>query len=121
MSRLVSCFLLSLFLNIGAGNEPFSPQQMPAGTPEIRGAWLARQVEDRDAGKDMRAAMRMKLFDRQGRVRERALSITAIRGGAGRPVPTDRSLVRFSYPNDIKGTGFLVIEQAGADDERFLF
>jgi hypothetical protein len=121
MSRLVSCFLLSLFLNIGAGNELFSTSQMPAGSPEARGAWLARQVEDRDTGKDMRAAMRMRLFDRQGRARERALTITALRGGAGRPVPSDRSLVRFSYPNDIKGTGFLVIEQAAADDERFLY
>ena len=28
---------------------------------------IARQVQDRDIGRDSRAAMRMKLFDRQGR------------------------------------------------------
>jgi hypothetical protein len=44
-----------------------------------------------------------------------------MRGGPGRPVPADRTLIRFSYPNDIKGTGFLVWEQPDADDERFLY
>jgi len=82
---------------------------------------VARQAEDRDTGKDARIAMRMKLFDRQGRARERALTVTSMRGGAGRPVPSDRSLVRFTYPNDIKGTAFLVWEQTDSDDERFLY
>ena len=65
--------------------------------------------------------MRMKLYDRQKRVRERALSLITLRGGAGRPVPADRSLIRFTYPNDIRGTGFLVWEHPDADDERFLY
>ena len=65
--------------------------------------------------------MRMRLFDRQGRVRERALTVLSMRGGPGRPVAGDRSLVRFTYPNDIKGTAFLVWEQPDADDERFLY
>ncbi len=30
-------------------------------------------------------------------------------------------LVRFSYPNDIKNTAFLVWEHPDADDERFLY
>ena len=63
--------------------------------------------------------MRMRLFDRQGRVRERALTLLALRGkdaAAG-----DRTLIRFTAPNDIKGTAFLVWEHANADDERFLF
>jgi hypothetical protein len=65
--------------------------------------------------------MRMRLFDRQGRVRERALLVSSLRGGPGRPVPGDRSLVRFTQPADIKGTAFLVWEQPNADDERFLY
>ena len=36
--------------------------------------WVARQAQDRDTGRDSRTAMRMKLFDRHNRVRERALS-----------------------------------------------
>jgi hypothetical protein len=78
--------------------------------------WVARQVKNRDTGRDSRADMRMRLFDRQGRVRERALSVETLRGDGG-----DRTLLRFSYPNDIKGTGLLVWEHPGADDERFLY
>jgi hypothetical protein len=78
-------------------------------------------MEDRDTGRDARMAMRMRLFDRQGRVRERALTVSSMRGGPGRPVPGDRSLVRFTHPADINGTAFLVWEQPNADDERFLY
>jgi hypothetical protein len=70
--------------------------------------------------------MRMKLFDRQGRARERVLTMVGIRGrgtpGAGPSAPDgDRLLLRFTYPNDIRGTGFLVWEHPGSDDERFLY
>ncbi len=60
----------------------------------------------------------MRLYDRQGRVRERAMTLLAMRGTgkAG-----DKRLVRFTYPNDIRNTGFLVWEHADADDERFLY
>ena len=107
-----------LFLKIGTGNE-LSAQS--SETPRERGAWLARQVENRDTGKDSRADIRMTLFDRQGRPRERALTLLGLRGGPGRPVPGDRSLVRFNSPADIRGTGFLVWEQPDGDDERFLY
>jgi hypothetical protein len=120
MSRLCSCFLATLFLIIGAGNELFS-EQLPAGTPEVRGAWVARRADERQTGKDSRLTMRMRLFDRQDRVRERALTVVGLRGGAGRPVPADRSLIRFTYPNDIAGTAFLVWDQPVGDAERFLY
>jgi len=83
-------------------------------TPES----VARQVQDRDTGRDSRAEMRMRLFDRQGRVRERAMTLQTLRGtkDAG-----DRLLIRFTYPNDIRNTSFLVWEHAAADDERFLY
>lgn len=124
MARPIFFFLITLFLNIGTGNERFfasSSPQMPAGTPETRGAWLARQMDDRDTGRDSRTVMRMRLFDRQGRPRERALIITGMRGGRNRPVPADRTLIRFTEPADIRGTGFLVWEQPSGDDERFLY
>lgn len=57
------------------------------------------------------------MTDRRGRTRERALELTTREGGTA----GDRILVRFTYPNDIKGTGFLVWEHPGAEDERFLF
>ena len=132
MSRLASYFLILLFLNTGAGNELFSyPQRgtplpsappAPQGTtPAERGLWLARQADDRDTGRDSRMTMRMKLADRQQRVRERALTLIGLRGGPGRPVPGDQTLVRFTYPNDIKDTAFLTWEQPNADAERFLY
>ena len=60
----------------------------------------------------------MRLFDRQGRVRERTLTLATLRGTSGRG---DRILTRFTYPNDIRGTSFLVWEHPAADDERFLY
>ena len=66
-------------------------------------------------------SIRMRLYDRQERVRERVLTLLALRGGPGRPVPGDRTLIRFAYPNDIKGTAFLVWESPSAEDERFLY
>jgi hypothetical protein len=78
-------------------------------------------MDDRESAQDGRIAMRMRLFDRQQRVRERALTVTSMKGGPGRPTPGDRMLIRFTYPNDINGTGFLVWQQPNADDERFLY
>jgi hypothetical protein len=118
MSRLGNYFLIALFLNTWAGNELFS--QVPGGA-QTTGDWVARQAQDRDTGADARSTMRMRLVDRQGRVRERVLTTLSLKGGPGRAVPGDRSLTRFTYPNDINGTGFLVWEDPGGDDERFLY
>ena len=87
---------------------------------------VARRVQDRDTGRDSRMTFRMRLFDRHNRVRERVMTLTALRGkttlGASAPAPQgDRLLIRFTYPNDIRGTGFLVWEHPEADDERFLY
>ena len=87
---------------------------------------IARRVQDRDTGRDSRATLRMKLYDRHGRARERVLTMMSLRGrstpGAGPAAPDgDRLLIRFNYPNDIRGTGFLVWEHPNADDERFLY
>ncbi len=120
MARLVSLFLIAILLNTWAGDELFSFSK-DSSSPQARGEWVARQVQDRDTGKDGRSTIRMRLFDRQGRSRERALSTLSMKGGPGRPVPGDRSLTRFTYPNDINGTGFLVWENPAGDDERFLY
>ena len=119
MSRLTLCFLFLLFLFAGAGNELVANPQ--GTTPESRGEWLARQTENRETGKDTRLAMRMRLFDRQGRMKERQLTLIGLRGGVGRPTDGDRTLIRFTFPNDIKGTAFLVWEHPASDDERFLY
>jgi hypothetical protein len=94
--------------------------------PKLTADEIARRTQDRDTGRDSRSAMRMKLYDRQGRARERALTMSALRGrgtpGAGPAAPAgDRLLIRFTYPNDIRGTGFLVWEHPDQEDERFLY
>jgi Outer membrane lipoprotein-sorting protein len=100
------------------------PGAQPAQNPTAEA--VARLVQDRNTGRDSRAAMRMKLFDRHGRLRERALTIVSLRGrdapGASASAPDgDRLLIRFNYPNDIRGTSFLVWEHPKTDDERFLY
>src|SRR5688572_28621904 len=97
-----------------------------AQTPALTADAVARRVQDGDTGRDSRLTLRMRLFDRHNRVRERAMTFTGLRGrgtpGAAPTAPEgDRLLIRFTYPNDIRGTGFLVWEHPDADDERFLF
>jgi hypothetical protein len=99
---------------------------VPSVPQELAADAIARRVQDRDTGRDSRTEMRMKLFDRQGRSRERALTMVSMRGrgnpGASKTAPEgDRLLIRFIYPNDIRGTGFLVWEHPDKDDERFLY
>lgn len=86
--------------------------------PAVTGDWVARQVQDRDTGRDSRATIHLTLYDRHGRARERSLTMIAKKGGgeAG-----DKVLTRFVYPDDIKGTSFLVWEHPRAEDERFLY
>ena len=91
-----------------------------AAQSPVTGEWVARQVNDRDTGRDSRFELRMRLHDRQGRVRERQLRMEGLRG-TEQGQRADRLLITFLFPGDIKGTGFLVLEHPGADDERFLY
>jgi hypothetical protein len=90
--------------------------------PAVTGEWVARQVQDRDTGKDSRATLQLALYDRHGRARERTLTLLSKQGiaGSGDEVG-DKVLTRFTYPDDIRGTSFLVWEHADAEDERFLY
>ncbi len=97
-----------------------------AQAPTLSAAAVAKSVQDRDTGRDSRMTLRMRLFDRHNRARERVLTLDALRGrtapGAAPSAPEgDRLLIRFTYPNDIRGTALLVWEHPDADDERFLF
>lgn len=85
---------------------------------------VARKADSRDVGRDGRFELKMRLFDRQQRVRERDLTILTMRPSAAGTATAgsgDRVLIRFTYPNDIRDTAFLVWEHPGADDERFLY
>jgi hypothetical protein len=108
--------LLVCLVQVSALSALLAAQPDPPGS----GPWIARQVQDRDTGRDSRFTMAMRLFDRHDRVRERQLEFVTLRGAEnGRRA--DRLLMRFKYPADIRGTGFLVLEHPQADDERFLY
>jgi hypothetical protein len=108
-----------LILALGGPFSLLSSGQQSSRSPQpLTPEGVARAMEERDTGRDSRGEMRMRLVDRQGRARERVLAITALRGEGGRG---DKTLVRFTYPNDIRGTSFLVWEHADAADERFLY
>jgi hypothetical protein len=118
------CAVLAAGVLSSALVVPSAPaaRQAPAVTAES----VARQIQDRNTGRDSRSAMRMKLVDRHSRVRERALALITLRGrdapGALPSAPDgDRLLIRFNFPNDIRGTAFLVWEHPDSDDERFLY
>jgi len=86
--------------------------------------WVAQQADKRDVGRDGSFQLKMRLVDRQQRVRERELTMRTMReqlSGTKSAAGGDRMLIRFTYPNDIKGTAFLVWEHPAAEDERFLY
>jgi hypothetical protein len=109
-----TCAVVASLLAVVILASPEVTAQDRTETPE----WVAAQIDQRNTGNDARLDMTMRLFDRQGRVRQRSLVVTTLRGTAGRG---DRVLVRFLAPNDIRGTGFLVWEHDKAEDERFLY
>lgn len=124
-ARLVKFFLVLILHSVpGALSFLLSAEELPQLTSieTPTGDWVARKVDARDTGRDAAIQMRMRLFDRQGRQRERTLEMHSLRrvatatDGIG-----DRVLIRFAYPNDIKGTGLLVLERPGKDDERYLY
>ena len=119
-SALMSSLALAA-LAAGALSEAAPSQDVRVTADEV-----ARRVQDRETGRDSRITMRMKLVDRRGRSRERVLEVTTLRGkgakGSAASAPDgDRLLIRFTYPNDIRGTSFLVWEHPDGEDERFLY
>ena len=72
-------------------------------------------------GKDSRATVQLALYDRHGRARERTLTMLSKRGAGAGEQAGDKVLTRFTFPDDIKGTSFLVWEHPQGEDERFLY
>jgi len=116
MRRSASALTLLALHCLGAGKAVMCSQAVAPGSETAE--WIAGHVDERDTGRDSRLEMTMRIFDRQKRRRERALTISTLRKQEPRG---DRVLVRFLSPSDIRGTGLLVWEHPGAEDERFLY
>jgi len=83
---------------------------------QVTGLWVAQRIDERNKGKDAVQRMEMTLIDAKGRERRRSLTIIRKEFDG-----QDRLLLKFTYPNDIKGVSFLVWEHKGQDNERFLY
>lgn len=116
--RLLLAALALLLAASGFDLSRLTAQERTAARRAPAPESVAREVQERDTGRDSRAEMRMRIFDRQGRPRERTLTLMTLRGAGA---AGDRTFVRFLYPNDIKNTALLVWEHDNADDERFLY
>ena len=80
------------------------------------GEELARSVHDRNVGEDMASHQIMQLIPANGQPRVRELDIAGSDKGGLR-----KSLLRFTAPADIQGTGFLTLEDSKGDTEQFLY
>lgn len=81
------------------------------------GGKLAKRVYDRPSGRDfsLRATMTLKGKNQSTRVRE--LSILNLDQGEGERW----SLIRFSFPTDIKDTGLLTLDHPGDENDQWIY
>lgn len=89
---------------------------LPLAWAQPIGADLAQSVYDRHVGDDMTSHQIMELIPANGQPRVRELDII----GADRD-GLRKSLLRFTAPADIEGTGFLTLEDGKGDTEQFLY
>jgi hypothetical protein len=100
-------FLLALQLSLIA---------WPRISLAIDGATIARKVYDRNDGDTAYSWTEMQLIDKHGKIKSRTFVSVSKDFGQLR-----KSYTRFSSPAEIKGTVFLVWENAQRDDDQFLY
>jgi len=106
---LIAPFATAIIL-LSLTAAPGPAQAQPAGRD------LAQGVYDRYVGDDMTCHQVMELVPADGQARVRELTITAADRDGLR-----RSLLRFTSPADIEGTGFLALEDGQGGTEQFLY
>ena len=80
------------------------------------GQTLARNVYDREDGKDSKATAQMLLIDKNGGKRFRTFITISKDYGE-----VSKSFIRFTAPADINGTSFLTWENTDRDNDQFLY
>lgn len=89
---------------------------LPSLALAISGNEISQNVHDRYNGDSSASEMKMILINDKGQEKER--TIRTVRKEYGE---LNKSMIRFLSPADIKGTGFLVWENADRDDDQFLY
>ncbi|MFP4058274.1 MAG: outer membrane lipoprotein-sorting protein [Candidatus Brocadiia bacterium] len=88
-----------------------------ASAGELTGRQVMEKVRSHNNPHDELTELEMRLVDDAGRSRTRKLRIEYLRTDEG----LDRTLIRFSYPRRMKGTGLLTHEQKGRNDDQWLY
>jgi hypothetical protein len=87
-----------------------------AQTPS--GLEIMREYQRRHEARSEKSQLLMQIYDRQGRVKERELSILFKQGEDGR----DKALLKFLAPADIRNVGLLTWEGGeGVEDDQWLY
>ncbi len=87
-----------------------------AAASDLTGQQLAQKVFDRDRGQDVTSSAQMVLVNSSGKKKARKLVTLRVTENG-----LEQQLLQFTDPADIKGTGFLTIEQPGWETEQFLY
>ena len=86
------------------------------GAYAVTGTEIVQKVHDRDDGDSAASETTMILINDKGQEKERTIRMISKDYG-----DLSKSMIRFLAPADVKGTGFLVWENADRDDDQFLY
>ncbi|MBI3584915.1 MAG: outer membrane lipoprotein-sorting protein [Nitrospinae bacterium] len=112
-----------LFTFGSAFSEGLSPNVSPIETfgNKSIGELTARQIMERNdevgTSKDSTSSITMKLINEKGQERMRKVSYWEKRDKED----NRNTLVKFQFPADVKGTGFLTLEHKGSEDDQWLY
>lgn len=83
---------------------------------ELSGEEIVRRAREQEFPKKSEARVRMILIDKRGSKREK--HFTLMRKGIGKDT---KIMIRFISPPDIRGTGYLINQTPGAEDEFYIY
>jgi outer membrane lipoprotein-sorting protein len=104
------CLLACSILFWSFAGQALTAQAQPSGRE------LAQQVYDRYVGDDSVSGQTMELIPAAGQKRVRQLNVSVLEKNGARS-----TLLRFTSPADIEGTGFLAIEDGQGETAQFLY
>ncbi len=112
--RIVLVLLTTVVLALGTGTAVLGGT---GGAPELTGREIMDRTRALELIRDITMDMEMTITNHRGQQRVRALTSTSLREDDG----TEYSLIRFTAPADVRGTGFLSIQDPAGSDENWIY